>query len=161
MREAGLCRISLLAGFLWALPSAPVAAELRVLLAFDAGGHRVHRVTRVESYGQGGGDDGVSRSTPSSAVATGATGTVTLTWLDRDGGVLALERAPDPRVGHVPASGGDPSSGGVGALVEGGWLVRGPDEARTLLLRLPDRERPPLGSEQWRLDLDVNGSAER
>ena len=129
-------------------------ADLRVLLAFDAAGHRVHRVTRTDTVPSGP----PTSATPTIDLAAAArAGDAVLVWRAADGRTLALERVPDPRVGHAPAPGGDGitlSPGAPVALSEGGWLVRGPDAATELVIRLPRVGAPALPSEEWRLRLD-------
>lgn len=129
-------------------------ADVRVLLAFDAAGHRVHRVTRTEAA--------LSGPQPSAApvvdlAAAARAGDAVLVWRAADGRTLSLERVPDPRVGHAPAPGGDGvtlSPGAPVALSEGGWLARGPDAATELVIRLPVVGAPALAAEEWRLPLD-------
>jgi len=130
------------------------SAEVRVLLAFDASGHRVHDVARS---GTPNANLTSHVEAPADLAAAALAGDAVLAWLAADGRVLALERAPDPRIGHAPAPGGDEvalSPGRPVALAEGGWLARGPDAATVLVLRLPAVGAPALSAEQWRLELD-------
>ena len=136
-------------------------ADLRVLLAFDQSGHRVHDIRRDADA-----DAGLTSyvAPPADLAAAARAGDATLAWLGPDGRVLLLERAPDPRVGHAPAPGGDRvavSPGAPVALAEGGWLARGPDAAATLVLRLPAVGAPALAAEKWRLALDEEASPDR
>ena len=138
----------------WLGPAGPTSAGLRVLLAFDAAGHRVHRVSddgvdeRLLSSRRGGSID------PAAAIAAGD---AVLVWRDEADRVLAIDRASDPRLGHAPAGREGATPGGRVALADGAWLARGPSGARTLELRLPARGEPALALERWRLTLDGAG----
>lgn len=130
------------------LALSPALAELRVLLEFDAAGHRVHRVFRVPTP-----------AVPPAASAARGAGAASLLWLDASGRTIARGRAPDPRVAHVPAPGGrgaDLVAAGRVVLERGAWVARGPDAAATLLLRLPARLDLALGSGEWRLPLETS-----
>ena len=151
----------LLPALLIGLAPLVAGADVRVLLAFDQSGHRVHDIRR-------GGDADAALTSyvapPADLAAAARAGDATLAWLGPDGRVLLLERAPDPRVGHAPAPAGNGvavSPGAPVALAEGGWLARGPEAATTLVLRLPAVGAPALAAEEWRLALDEEGSPGR
>lgn len=134
-------------------------AEVRVLLEFDAAGHRVHSVTRTGSRNA---NLTTHVEPPADPAAAARAGEAALFWLGADGRTLSLERVPDPRVGHAPAPGGNEvttSPGTPVALAEGGWLARGPDEATTLVVHLPAVGAPALAAEEWRLTLDPASSS--
>lgn len=134
----------------------PSAAELRVLLAFDGDGHRVHRVLRVGAVAPDPSRPAPRWKREPLAGAERAAAEATLRWLDAAGDTLALEHVPDPRLAHVPlgagrAAGTPPIA--RAALSEGSWLVSGPDRAATLVLSLPARATPPLAPGEWTFEL--------
>ena len=134
----------------------PAAADLRVLLAFDGDGHRVHRVVRVGPVAPD-----PSRAAPRwkrepSGESEARAGEATLRWLDAAGATLALEHVPDPRLVHVPLGAERPAGTppiARAALREGSWMASGPDRAATLVLSLPGRAAPPLAPGEWTFEL--------
>lgn len=176
--RGGRYRALALFATLYLVPLDPVSAELRVLLVFDAEGHRVQRVVRggaslIERLRE---HERLGKHGASGAGTASGHGEASLTWLDEDGAALATERVPDPRLARVPVAGGrvgrTPPIGGSPAdgvahdkvrLDQGGWFVRGPEAATALLLRLPAREAPALAPDEWRFELDEHtlGKARR
>ena len=141
--------------------SGPAAAELRVLLAFDNDGYRVTRVVRDELPAAASAERSAGKPPApfSPAPIAPLYGEIRLIWIDREGRVLANRRAPDPRIAHPAAVAGE----GMRrvALERGAWLASGPDEAVTLLLRLPARAALALPAAEWRFDLEAAPSSTR
>lgn len=137
------------------LASSGSVADLRVLLAFDNDGYRVTRVMRDEPLpgapAKRLGRD--LRSSPFTVPIAPIYGEIELVWIDRDERVLATRRAPDPRITHPVGRAGETTR--RVALARGAWLASGPDEAVTLLLRLPARAALALPAAQWRFDLEA------
>ena len=162
-RERGLAAALMLIGSLaW---SGAATAELRVLLAFDGEGYRVARVLRDGPPDEASGKRAARewKSSPGAAPVAPVYGQIELTWLGREGRVLATRAAADPRIAH-PAGRGDgsrPDAARRVALTRGAWLVRGPNAAVTLRVRLPERPELGLPSSEWRFDLEAGAESAR
>lgn len=145
---------------LLSIGSTTALADIKVVIAFDADGQRVSKMARSASLPK----RIVGKSQRLTMRQRAATvdlpsGRAALHWFDSSGRMLDVEHIADPRIAHFPgpAAAGDelPSQpGGRVVLEAGALLVEGPDEAATLLVRLPDVPVPLLAAESWRFDLN-------
>ena len=156
-------------------------ADIRVLLRFDSSGHYVHRIIQLSS--QQATDASklaiTSRIQPFLNPATqlsvspierarswrnarvpeirnrqksSSARFTTLTWFDSTGTELVKTEVPDPRIIHSPLHVDDSNASLVG-LIEGAWMVSGPESASSVIVSLAELPTLGLAAEFWNLDL--------
>ncbi len=125
-----------------ALLASPVYADQRVLFRFGDGVVQVYRVMQLDEI------------TDFSTVVNSESidGMIVMHWLGRDGTVLASTEVLDPRVARSPNHTNSFVQSRLG-LASGGWVAKGPDEAESVSVELPERGALGLAAETWLLSL--------
>lgn len=130
------------------LLSLTASADIRVLMAFDASGHRLQRLLHVEAASMPESMAGPGAASAAEPEAPG--GLAMAEWLDAAGELLVQTHFPDPRVVHGPAlASGVPTAGQRVRLEQGAYLLSGPDAAFTLRITLPYSGVPAMEQSVW------------
>jgi len=121
-------------------------AELRALIKFDSGEHRLHRLVKIESN--------PLQTALQAAMNTPALqpGKVIIVWKGADGAVLHSESIEDPRLTHAPLIGDDAVPATIG-LSDGAYMVTGPEQSAFLEVRLPANTALALMAQTWQFEL--------
>lgn len=137
----------------------PVGADIRIVVTFDADGHRVVRSRAAEPAPAKLLGRSMRQLRAKSVPARADDGRVSLRWLDAAGDVVGVERIADPRVAHFPGQSGksgdarDVRPAGRVAMSSGALMLRGPGTAMALVIALPAVDTPFLAAETWWFDL--------
>ncbi len=139
------------------LISSTAVAELRVLVEYDAYGHRLMRVVERKAKPQAPQSLHL-KTAPAAQENNNGQGhehahtSITLLWYAADGSLIESQSMGDPRLTHAPleATGQAPT---VIGLDSGAYVVSGPSQSAVLEIQLPQNDILGLDAQSWRLEL--------
>lgn len=134
------------------------ASEVRVMIVFDAEGHRIEQLHRPGSRVRPlplSVDN--ARTSDVTRKNGGKNSLPTIYWYAVDGTLLSTDTIVDPRVRHVPLvdSIGKNNTVRYTVVTSGVYLIAGPANATQVVVELPSLQAgvTNLDTVQWRLDL--------